>query len=499
MQFRATVKVKAVAAPLLASILWMPLTTGFMLPGALLSPTKQCLMPPSSAIVSLSSSNTIDSSQNDIMKDAPLASSTITSSLASDYGVRINPSIISENGECGELEWELHPLGRWEEPNQGEGTLALRALGATRTQPGDIADAVCTLNCQWQYLQSDPLLGLKARTWSINIASDEQGGIVTRELICVLARIMVQSAAFQIASRNVDSDTLLRITLPLIEGEGCHELLLSNLLPKNDETNASGVRLLFDPLNSQHAKSELVDMVNHDGMVLGSLPRPYVHKWNILHRGIGLIVSKDDDILEGFQSGNMPEVYVHRRTSTKRIFPSLYDMFVGGVSTCGEDARLTAAREVSEELGLRRALDILENKDEETINPLSDKLFQCTVCTSYNRCVVSMFKYTCKTELESITWQEEEVGWGDYVPYDIVKLAGDMSISRLLKDGAWPGSDCSAYNCKSAPKGEQLDTAIQKLKNKYDEDKPWESWDFVPDGLLVWEAWKSFLCKVQSK
>ena len=134
MQFRATVKVKAVAAPLLASILWMPLTTGFMLPGALLSPTKQCLMPPSSAIVSLSSSNTIDSSQNDIMKDAPLASSTITSSLASDYGVRINPSIISENGECGELEWELHPLGRWEEPNQGEGTLALRALGATRSE-----------------------------------------------------------------------------------------------------------------------------------------------------------------------------------------------------------------------------------------------------------------------------------------------------------------------------------------------------------------------------
>ncbi len=126
-------------------------------------------------------------------------------------------------------------------------------------------------------------------------------------------------------------------------------------------------------------------MVDHEDWVLGSLPRPYIHKWNILNRGIGMIVSKDLDVFEAFGKGITPEVYVHQRTPTKRIFPSLYDMFVGGVSSRGEGAHWTAA----EELGLRRALDVLESGKEECIesmlgNPLSEQLFLCTVCTSYN-------------------------------------------------------------------------------------------------------------------
>ncbi len=83
-------------------------------------------------------------------------------------------------------------------------------------------------------------------------------------------------------------------------------------------------------------------------------------------------------------------VYMHRRTTLKRIFPSLYDMFVGGLSCRGEGARITAAREVAEELGLRRAMDFVFVKvGGETMtagenDPLSEKLFKCTVCTVYN-------------------------------------------------------------------------------------------------------------------
>ncbi len=83
-------------------------------------------------------------------------------------------------------------------------------------------------------------------------------------------------------------------------------------------------------------------------------------------------------------------VYMHRRTTIKRIFPYFYDMFVRGVSCRGEGARMTAAQEVAEELGLRRAIDFVLGKGGGEAmttgenDPLSDKLFKCTVCTVYN-------------------------------------------------------------------------------------------------------------------
>ena len=144
---------------------------------------------------------------------------------------------------------------------------------------------------------------------------------------------------------------------------------------------------------------------------------------------------------------------------------------------------------MGEELGLTRALNMLESKDQTAASdlPLSEELFQCTVCTSYNRCVVSMFTYTCDTNLESISWQEEEVNWGDYMPYDVVQCAGDLSIDRLVKKGVWPGSNVNTDNTMS---NQQCN---DEVKRKYGSDTACQTWDFVPDGLLVWEAWKAFV------
>jgi hypothetical protein len=69
-------------------------------------------------------------------------------------------------------------------------------------------------------------------------------------------------------------------------------------------------------------------MVDREGRVLGSLSGPYVNAWNIFHRGVGLIVAMDED--QSSEEGRVPMVYIHRRTTMKRIFPSLYDMFFGG-------------------------------------------------------------------------------------------------------------------------------------------------------------------------
>jgi len=443
------------------------------------------------------------------------------------------------------MTWELRSLRRWEDTNhnRGEGTVAICALAdcAKESIDDDVGEDdddedanVISLRCARSTENGDDA------TWCIEVDAttptnihpkgdeeEEEEEGVPRELMCVLSRIMVQSAAARIAAifdaKEEDTTTttsLLRITLPLLEGEGCQQLLLSDLLcptstNNNDDPHDdyTGVRQLFAPLHSQYATMEIVDMVDRNGEVLGSLPRPYVHTWNILHRGIGMIVSKDVDIFDALGMGgggggndNMhPEVYVHQRTSTKRIFPSLYDMFVGGVSGGGEPSRWTAAREVAEELGLRRALDLMTDDKRQITstttaattnnhNPLSEELFRCTICTSYNRCVVSMFSYTCDTTLERISWQEEEVAWGDYVPYNIVKVAGDMSIDRLMEGGVWPGTGDEEGNSNdNAIQHGDNASLVAKLKSKYDDDRPWETWDFVPDGLLVWQAWKSFL------
>jgi 8-oxo-dGTP pyrophosphatase MutT (NUDIX family) len=45
-------------------------------------------------------------------------------------------------------------------------------------------------------------------------------------------------------------------------------------------------------------------------------------------------------------------VFVHRRTPVKLVFPSLYDMFVGGVVGAGEAYDEAALREAEEELGV---------------------------------------------------------------------------------------------------------------------------------------------------
>jgi 8-oxo-dGTP pyrophosphatase MutT (NUDIX family) len=43
-------------------------------------------------------------------------------------------------------------------------------------------------------------------------------------------------------------------------------------------------------------------------------------------------------------------VFVHRRTARKLVFPSLYDMFVGGAEGPGESHDEAALREAEEEL-----------------------------------------------------------------------------------------------------------------------------------------------------
>lgn len=276
---------------------------------------------------------------------------------------------------------------------------------------------------------------------------------VSADLIKVLVRILVQWTA-----THSESSPDWKIGL----GEG-------NDIAMTDMTSDTQLQKLFADLVDTSTSIEWVEMVTGTGQILGRVPRRLVHSFNLLHRGIGLFVTKDEPL--DVKAEVFPDLYVHRRTDTKRIFPSLYDMFVGGVSLAGEDAETTARREVAEELGLSRAL--------EDAKALSKPILDCVVCTAYNRCLVTLFSYTMNSEQETVAWQEEEVAWGDFVPYSIITSAADRSILRLAAAKNWPGK---------YPPIQSESKGTEPGGGSY-ESGAWMTWDFVPDGLLVWEAW----------
>jgi 8-oxo-dGTP pyrophosphatase MutT (NUDIX family) len=89
------------------------------------------------------------------------------------------------------------------------------------------------------------------------------------------------------------------------------------------------------------AADEILDIVDENDQVVGQLPRGQVYAEGLRHRSV-FIQARDAD----------GRLFVHRRTPTKLVFPSLYDMFVGGVVGAGESYDDAALREAEEELGV---------------------------------------------------------------------------------------------------------------------------------------------------
>ncbi|MFE5511528.1 NUDIX domain-containing protein [Streptomyces sp. NPDC056529] len=87
---------------------------------------------------------------------------------------------------------------------------------------------------------------------------------------------------------------------------------------------------------------EILDVVDEQDRVVGRAPRGEVYARGLIHRCV-FIRDRDAD----------GRVFVHRRTPTKLVFPSMYDMFVGGVVGAGESYDEAALREAEEELGVR--------------------------------------------------------------------------------------------------------------------------------------------------
>lgn len=87
--------------------------------------------------------------------------------------------------------------------------------------------------------------------------------------------------------------------------------------------------------------SELVALVDEDDRVVGAATRAEMRRHRLLHRCVYILLLDSSRRL-----------FIHRRTSSKDIYPGFWDVAVGGVVAAGEDYDEAATREVEEEVGL---------------------------------------------------------------------------------------------------------------------------------------------------
>jgi isopentenyldiphosphate isomerase len=92
------------------------------------------------------------------------------------------------------------------------------------------------------------------------------------------------------------------------------------------------------------AAEELVDVIDEGGRTIGVVTRREMRRRRLAHRSTAVLVFD-----------HAGRLFIHLRTATKDVFPSHWDVAVGGVLSAGEDFATGVQREVREELGIDAA------------------------------------------------------------------------------------------------------------------------------------------------
>lgn len=135
---------------------------------------------------------------------------------------------------------------------------------------------------------------------------------------------------------------------------------------------------------------ELVEVLDDEGNVIDVVTRREIRERHLLHRVSSVLVRN-----------SAGEVYLHRRSETKDIYPGAYDVWAGGVLAPGETPEEGALRELEEELGVSGVV----------LRPLFVERFDA----DRGRCITHCYEATYDGE---ITHQPEEVMSGEWVTVD---------------------------------------------------------------------------------
>jgi 8-oxo-dGTP pyrophosphatase MutT (NUDIX family) len=148
--------------------------------------------------------------------------------------------------------------------------------------------------------------------------------------------------------------------------------------------------------------SESVALVDADGTVVGSAPRELVRRDNLRHAATAVLVRN-----------SAGEIYVHRRADDKDWAPSHHDAAAGGILRAGEDPIVSAAREVTEELGFSPL----------KLTPLGLSTYE----DETTRVVEHVFETTWDGP---VSFTDHEVVWGAWLTLP--------DLRARLDDPAWP-------------------------------------------------------------
>jgi isopentenyldiphosphate isomerase len=164
---------------------------------------------------------------------------------------------------------------------------------------------------------------------------------------------------------------------------------------------------LTDPARSA---DELLDITDEHDRVVGRARRADAYARRLRHRCVFVLASDPAG-----------RIFVHRRTASKLVFPSMHDMFVGGVVGAGETYDGAALREAEEELGV---------PDLRPPTPLFKFLYESPEHTWWS------FVYEVRCEAP-VAPQPEEVAWHAFLT--------EAELARRLAQWQWVPDGMAAY------------------------------------------------------
>ncbi len=132
---------------------------------------------------------------------------------------------------------------------------------------------------------------------------------------------------------------------------------------------------------------ELIALYDEHGNPCGVAPRSRMRAQNLRHAATAVIVRN-----------SLGQVYVHRRTATKDVYPGRRDFAAGGVIAAGEDPDAAAVRELAEELGVTGV----------PLTPLRQGYYADAHTTFHGFCYLTVWD-------GAIRWQPEEVASGEWL------------------------------------------------------------------------------------
>lgn len=193
------------------------------------------------------------------------------------------------------------------------------------------------------------------------------------------------------------------------------------------------------------ADEEQVGVYDADGHEAATVPRSRMRAENLRH-GATAVVVRD----------GLGRVYVHRRTTTKDVYPGLLDFAAGGVLQAGENPHDGALREVAEELGVQGVPLVAAGEADYADGHSRYRAFCYT--TTYDG---------------PIRWQPEEVSGGDWFTVGALCRLLEQTPDDVVPDSrALWAAQLTAWNDDRVALGEGWDNHTYLVEGRWVDRSP---------------------------